>query len=528
MGDQEALILGAGPTGLSMAIEFKRLGVPFRLVEKSLHPTQYSQALVVQARTLEQFERYGIAETAVQRGRPLKHASVSSDGRTIVSFPFDKIPGHYPFVLFLPQNETEALLIEHLESLGGRIERGTEMLSIREKDNGAEVQLRTADGNVENTAARWVVGCDGAHSTVRESLKIPFSGAKVGLNFFLGDLELEGPDLLGDELRIYLHHGDVVFIGRLKEKVFRVIIALHSEQGAPERERQLTLSDFQEPMDRAEIRLRATSALWMTPFRVSDRRAEHIRCGHIFLAGDASHIHSPVAGQGMNTGIQDTANLAWKIAAVENGADESLLDSYEEERGKVSEQLLSNTSRVLKAVTSKSVLLEKLRDAFVHVAAQIPFVQEQIVGFVSETAINYRHSPMVMDLLGLGLLRAGDRMPNPELVWKGRRMRLLDRLTSARALLVGVDVQEPFRQQALLPHAEHLFLNSDDLQMGKGELHELIGESGVIFVRPDGYAGFRGTEANLDGLEEFAHKIGGAFVGPVEESPEKGKAADAR
>lgn len=528
MGDQEALIVGAGPTGLSMAIEFQRLGVPFRLVEKSLHPAPYSQALVVQARTLEQFERYGIAETAVQRGRALKHASVTSDGRTIVSFPFDKIPGHYPFVLFLPQNETEALLIEHLKSLGGQIERGTEMLSIKERDNRAEVQLRTADGHVENTAARWVVACDGAHSTVRESLKIPFSGAKVGLNFFLGDLELEGPDLLGDELRIYLHHGDVVFIGRLKEKVFRVIIALHSEQGAPERERQLTLSDFQEPMDRAEIGLRATSALWMTPFRVSDRRAEQIRCGHIFLAGDASHIHSPVAGQGMNTGIQDTANLAWKIAAVENGADESLLDSYEEERGKVSEQLLSNTSRVLKAVTSKSVLLEKLRDAFVHMAAQIPFVQEQIVGFVSETAINYRHSPVVMDLLGLGSLRAGDRMPNPELVWKGRRMRLLDGLASARALLVGLDVQEPFRQQALLPHAEHLFLNSDDLQMGKEELHELIGDVGVIFVRPDGYVGFRGTEANLDGLEEFAHKIGGACIGPVQESREKGKAADAR
>ena len=150
------------------------------------------------------------------------------------------------------------------------------------------------------------------------------------------------------------------------------------------------------------------------------------------------------------------------------------------------------------------------------------------MGFVSETAINYRHSAIVMDLLGLGSLRAGDRMPNPELVWKGRRMRLLDPLTSARALLVGFDVQEPFRQQALLPRAEYLFLNSNDLQMGKEQLNDLIGESGVIFVRPDGYVGFRGTEANLDGLEEFAHKIGGAFVGPVRESAEKGKVADAR
>jgi 2-polyprenyl-6-methoxyphenol hydroxylase-like FAD-dependent oxidoreductase len=528
MRDQNVLIVGAGPTGLSMAIELKRLGVPFRLVEKSQHAAQYSQALVVQARTLEQFERYGLAETAVRRGRPLKQASAISEGRTIISFALDKIPGHYPFALFLPQNETEALLIEHLESLGGRIERGTELLSISERGNGTEVRLRGSDGKVENTTASWVVGCDGAHSAVREGLKIPFSGAKVGLNFFLGDLELEGPDLLGDELRIYLHRGDIVFIARLKEKLFRVIVALHSEQDAAKGERQLKLSDFQEPMDRAGIRLRATSASWMMPFRVSDRRAEHIQQGHIFLAGDASHIHSPVAGQGMNTGIQDAANLAWKIAAVRNGADESLLQSYEEERGKVSEQLLSNTSRVLKAVTTSNVLLERLRDAFVHTAMQIPFVQEQIVGFVSETAIGYRHSSIVMDFSGSGSVHAGDRMPNPELVWKGRRMRLLDPLSSARALLIGLDVEEPIRQQALLPHADYLFFDSNDLQTGKEELTELMGAGGVVFVRPDGYVGFRGTETNLDGLEEFARKAGGAFVGPVRESAEKGKAADAR
>ncbi len=182
---------------------------------------------------------------------------------------------------------------------------------------------------------------------------------------------------------------------------------------------------------------------------------------------------------------------------------------------------------MLKAVTTSNVFLEKLRDAFLHTATQIPFVQEQIVGFVSETAINYRHSSMVMDLLGVGSLRAGDRMPNPELLWKGRGMRLLDPLLSARALLIGLDVQEPFRQQALLPHADCLFCNSNDLQMGKDKLIELIGEGGVVFVRPDGYVGFRGTEANLDALEEFARKAGGAFVGPAEESAEEQK-ADAR
>jgi hypothetical protein len=347
------------------------------------------------------------------------------------------------------------------------------------------------------------------------------------LNFYLGDLELEGPDLPGDELRIYLHHGDVVFVGRLTDKLFRVIVALHSEQGAPERETPLELSDFQEPMDRAGINWRVTSATWMTPFRVSDRRAEHIRQGHVFLAGDASHIHSPVAGQGMNTGIQDAANLAWKIAAVRNGADERLLESYEEERGKVSEELLNSTSRVLKMATTTNVVLEKLRDAFVHTVTQIPYVQDQLVGFVSETAIGYRDSSAVMDFSGLGSVHAGDRMPNPEMVWKGRRLGLLDTLSGGRPLLVGLDADESFRQQTLLPNADSLFLNSNELQAGREELRELLGEGGVVFIRPDGYVGFRGTTINLDGLEEFSRKGGGAFVGPARQSAEKVKAADA-
>jgi hypothetical protein len=411
--------------------------------------------------------------------------------------------------------------------LGGRIERGIELQSIKEKADGAEVELRAAGGKVENTMALWVVGCDGAHSAVRAGLKIPFTGARVALNFYLGDLELEGPDLPGDELRIYLHHGDVVFVGRLTDKLFRVIVALHSEQGAPERETPLELSDFQEPMDRAGINWRVTSATWMTPFRVSDRRAEHIRQGHVFLAGDASHIHSPVAGQGMNTGIQDAANLAWKIAAVRNGADERLLESYEEERGKVSEELLNSTSRVLKMATTTNVVLEKLRDAFVHTVTQIPYVQDQLVGFVSETAIGYRDSSAVMDFSGLGSVHAGDRMPNPEVVWKGRRLGLLDTLSGGRPLLVGLDADESFRQQTLLPNADSLFLNSNELQAGREELRELLGEGGVVFIRPDGYVGFRGTTINLDGLEEFSRKGGGAFVGPARQSAEKVKAADA-
>ncbi len=505
----EVLIVGAGPTGLTMAIEMQRLGVPCRLIDRSPHPAEHSQALVVQARTLEQFERYGIAQSAVERGRPLREASFFSDGKAVFSFPFSGIPGRYPFVLFLPQNETEALLIEHLEQMAGSVERGVELLALSGRDDGVEVQLRGPDGGEEEVFARWVVGCDGAHSRVREELKIPFSGEQIGLNFFLGDLELDGPALPGDELRVYLHRGDVVFIGRLTEKLFRVIVAMHSEQGDGRGERKLEIADFQGPLDRAGIGLRVVSASWMTPFRVNDRRAAHIRKDRVFLAGDASHIHSPVGGQGMNTGIQDVANLAWKIAAVKDGADGRLLDSYEEERGRVSEELLKETSRVLKAATASNPWVEKARDLLLHTATQIPFIQEQMVGFVSETAIGYRHSTAVMDVGGGGGLRAGDRMPNPELVWKQHRMRLLDPMRLAGQLAIGFEVRNRKQIEESLPRTETLFLRTDEIQEGKEQIAELMGGTDrVMVIRPDGYVGFRGGAAEVEAMAKYARMTG--------------------
>lgn len=509
MPAQEVLIIGAGPTGLAAAIEMKRMGIPFRLVEKSLQPAQHSQALVVQARTLEQFERYEIAEAALQKGRPLKHASMISEGKTIVSFPFDKIPGNYPFVLFLPQNETEALLINHLEALGGTIERGVELLAIVNNSDEVAALLVCPDGKLEYTSARWAIACDGAHSTVRQRLGIPFTGSSSGLNFFLADLQLEGPDLLGDELRVYLHRGDVIFIGRLNETLCRVIVALNEEQRSEqcESERELNLCDFQNAIDRAGIRLRAVSSEWMTTFHVSDRRAGHIRHQNVFLAGDASHIHSPVAGQGMNTGIQDTANLAWKIAAVRAGADSRLLDSYQHERGQVSERLLRNTSRVLEAATQKNPILEKIRDLVISTMSGIPLVQEQIVGFVSETAIHYRDSPAVIEAGGDGSIRAGDRMPNPELVSRDRTLRLLDRLKSTgdRHLIIGADGPSSRLVQERLPQAESFFVDLAQISQDSQEFSRLLGKPGeFVVIRPDGYVGFHGTVNDLERLDEYA------------------------
>ena len=200
--------------------------------------------------------------------------------------------------------------------------------------------------------------------------------------------------LPGNEIEVHFHRGDLVFMGRLDDRATRVIVASHAgiEQF---KGHDLTLEDFQKGIDRCGIRVRVLGADWMTPFSVNDRQAKHYRVGQVFLAGDASHIHSPVGGQGMNTGIQDVANLIWKLAAIGRGADPKLLDSYEEERGEVGKALLRFTERMLKVGTSPDRWVESLRDMLMPLITQLHVVQKEVAGFVSQTAIQYRESPVV-------------------------------------------------------------------------------------------------------------------------------------
>jgi 2-polyprenyl-6-methoxyphenol hydroxylase-like FAD-dependent oxidoreductase len=491
------LIVGAGPTGLAMGIELARQGVPFRLVEKAAEPTRWSQALVVQARTLEQFERYGIADEAVARGRILRHAELVSEGKTIVSFELDRIPGRYPFVLFLPQSQTERLMAEHLSSIGGRIERGVELTSFVNGPAGVEARLRHADGRAEVAWFRWVVGCDGAHSAVRHGLDVPFEGDTVGLSFLLGDLELDGDRVPGDELRIYLHRGDVVFFGRLRERVWRVILVEHGRDWA---DTTPDLSDFQRMIDRVVgPGIRVVGSEWVSPYRVNQRKARHYRVASAFLAGDACHIHSPVAGQGMNTGIQDAANLGWKMGAVERGAPEALLDTYETERGAVGDALLKQTSRGLALATAESRVAEWLRDVVARTATGVEWVQDALLGFISETAIAYPESPIAVDRGGMGEVRAGHRVPNPDVPGGGR---LLDGLRGGRQLVLMGTRGRPVEVRGE-PYA------FESVDVTQDELRRVVGDVGrYLVVRPDGYAGFLGGEGDLPALEEYARMTG--------------------
>jgi 2-polyprenyl-6-methoxyphenol hydroxylase-like FAD-dependent oxidoreductase len=506
MANNEVLIVGAGPTGMTAAIELKRLGMDVRIIDKSDHMARYSQALVVQARTLEQFQRYGLADEAVARGRKLHGAKFYSEGKLIADATLEGVETRYPFALFIPQSETEKLLNEHMESLGVHAERGVKLESLAQ-DHEIRVALRHADGRTEEVAPRWVIGCDGAHSAVREKMGISFEGGGIGLSFYLGDCEVDGPDAPQDDLAIHIHHGDLVFMGRMSDRIVRLIVVLHEEQRDKER-RDLKVDDLQRGVDKVGVNVKIRTAEWLTPFRVNDRQAKHYRIGNVFLAGDASHIHSPVGGQGMNTGIQDVANLAWKLAAVERGVDDKLLDSYEEERGEVGKALLRFTERGLKLATTANPVLERLRDALAPIITKLAPVKRKAFGFISETAIEYRSSSIVEDLGGDGELRAGDRLPDLPLRSSGGQKTLLGDWTTPRHRVFGLNLEQVDIEvlKSSLRHADVVSLQSDDLD---DEGRRLLGDDGKMLVlRPDGYVGFRARMGYNVELMKYARQDG--------------------
>jgi 2-polyprenyl-6-methoxyphenol hydroxylase-like FAD-dependent oxidoreductase len=511
--DLDVVIAGAGPTGLAMAAEAARFGLRYRVIDKAAHGAEHSQALVVQARTLEQFERYEIAQRAIECGRTLRRIMVFNDRERILQASFDDIPGNYPFVLFLPQTETERLLTEHVEAQGGRIERQTELRSFHERDGGIECDIAHSGDALERVSCAYLIGADGAHSTVRHLLGIPFEGRAVVYDFFLGDLRVQG-DVPDDELRLYLHGGNLVFVGRMDETHCRLIVALHD---AP-MDREPQVADFQSAIDLCGIEnLRVSDPLWMTAFRVSERSTPAYSRGRVFLAGDATNIHSPVGGQGMNTGIQDAANLIWKIALVESGrAGRALLDSYDAERKPISDALVQTTAVALRAVTSSNWLLERIRDILLARIASLGAVQDRLRGAVSEIGIHYRRSPIVCDAAGDGPLRAGDRAPDCEIVDEtGTGLRMSALMKEPVHTLVAVKPAD----EAELETVARLLSQYRDVMQGAVLIDgddrfrtDYAAERGMLYViRPDGYIGYRGTCDDLAPLEEWTGRL---FIKP--------------
>jgi 2-polyprenyl-6-methoxyphenol hydroxylase-like FAD-dependent oxidoreductase len=409
----DVLVIGAGPVGLTMAAEAARYGLSTRIIDKAPHASTTSKALVVWSRTLELFDRMGCTEAFLAAGLRSHGASMRHGSTILGSARLDSIPSAYNFGLMIPQRDTERLMTAHLGSFGISVEREIELTTFAEAPDHVAATLRHADGQLETVETRWLVGSDGAHSTVRHQLGVAFDGKPQGDEWFLADVRLEGDGAPPqDEVTVYLHHDGLFVVFPMPGGRSRVVGTVGKTD--PDHPRpDPTLDEVQALADgRTAGGFRVTDPEWLSTFRVQERKVAHYARGPIFLTGDAAHIHSPAGGQGMNTGMQDAINLAWKLAMVTKGAAApSLLDSYSPERSSVGDMVLHNATRLTDMATLSNPVAQGLRNLAMRFVMGLHTMRDRMVTQMSETGIAYADSPLSVGVKHAPHhLAAGERM----------------------------------------------------------------------------------------------------------------------
>jgi 2-polyprenyl-6-methoxyphenol hydroxylase-like FAD-dependent oxidoreductase len=532
----DALVVGAGPTGLALATQLQTFGARFRIIDRLRDRTRESRALGVQARTLELLQTLGLGERLVARGNTSTRLKLHLEGRPVAAVRLGDIGAvdtRFPFILFVSQVETEDVLNEWLRASGVLIERGTELVSFEREDDRLHCVLQRDDGPQERVHARFLVGCDGAHSVVRKHSGIAFEGGTYPQDFALGDVELDGP-LEPNAINSFAGGGGVAMFFPLGRPTTWRVIAMAAGLEADAQPRsssgitsELKLADLQalvDPPTAGAVRLRDPA--WLTRFHLHHRQTATYRAGNVFLAGDAAHIHSPVGAQGMNTGIQDAWNLGWKIGLVARGlARDRLLDTYEAERWPIGQFLLRYTDRLFstftRAMSGRPLATWARRVVVPHVIPHVlgsRRVRQTAFAFVSELGIRYRKSPAVAEgePRQRSGPRAGDRLPDAEILVDEHRTYLQEALAGPHLALLlcgdsrdwdlrGLDgLRERYgRVMATYwlgpPGSERSFVDE------KGDVFARLGvrDTAQFLVRPDGYIAFRSAASTFGQLDQF-------------------------
>jgi 2-polyprenyl-6-methoxyphenol hydroxylase-like FAD-dependent oxidoreductase len=555
----DALVVGAGPVGLSMASELTRHGVSCRIIDRRHGPTDESRALGIQPRTLEVFENMGVVDPVLARGKKVHGLNAYAQNRRIVHIGLDLegLNTPYPFLLILPQGQTERILIDHLTGQGVQVERRRRLVGFVQAGDRVTATLANEDGSEQTVPSRWLIGCDGARSEVRHILNLSFEGAEYEETFLLADAHVDW-NLPDDEIHFFLTpEGGIGAFPMNEAGQWRLV----DTTGALDTDDPSSIVNrFQELLrTQGHPGLVVHDPTWVSSFRIHRRVVGAFRAGRCFVAGDAAHIHSPAGGQGMNTGIQDAYNLAWKLGLVASGASpDTLLDSYNAERRPVVADVLKGTDWLTRVMTLRSQVGETIRNHLASTLSEFEFVQRRISQNLSELRVGYRDSPIVGDDHA-GLFRSlvptghgpglvsyldfgaaphpGDRVPDVELhppeagaprrlfqiiqgtrhtllVFEGIEARSTDWLSRFEAL--ASLVQERY---AALIRLEYV-LGSDVVPKGlpagvstisdsAGILHRRFGAATdcLYLIRPDGYVGYRARPAEPDKLNTYLRRL---------------------
>lgn len=548
----DVLVVGAGPVGLSMACELLRHSASCRIIDQAATPAHTSRALGIQARTLEVFDNMGVVDQFLATGSRVLAPTIYDGEKVILSISFLHIRDSlYPFLLVLPQTQTERILRARLTELGGAVEHSRELLGIRQERDAVIASVRAAGSDAsgeEEIRARWLIGCDGAHSTVRKVLAIPFEGKTSPDEFLLADVDLDW-DRTRQTTHGWLTRDGLFAAFPLPGGQWRLFATLqheNSHQGVP----QASLELFQRLLVQytGDTRTRIGNPTWMSNFRISYRVVKDFRKGCVFLAGDAAHIHSPFGGQGMNIGIQDAYNLAWKLSLELQGkAREGLLETYQEERKPIARLALQGTQTGTSIITSRNPLSLWFRDHVMIPLVRLDIVQRYLAQQASELELNYRRSSLSRTFYKgrLNVSRwfswwraphAGDRaVPGEGVSYPSNERATLFQLlrgTQSHLLLFAgkAPADKDYIQLAGLAAKiealtcgyvkAHLVIsgsqkptqlnwNGSILLDPQGKFHTIYGtrKPALYFIRPDGYIGFRSQPANEEQLFGYLSKI---------------------
>ena len=504
----DVIIVGAGPTGLALACQLIRYGVDFVIFDKNETTTPHSKAIGVQARTLEIYEQIGLADKLIAEGAIAGKTRLIVGGKVRGALEFSEIGkgmSAYPFVLFVEQGIHEKLIYDFIKSHGKDIKWRTELESFTQDENGVTVKVKNADGESETIAAKFLVGCDGAKSPVRHALGLTFEGSTFARMFYVADVEIDWK-FPHDALQAFLMKDNLLaFFPMIGEKQWR-IVGTFPEEFARE-EGDVLYEEIEEQIKKdAELDLDITKVNWFSTYKVHTRHVEKFSVGRCFLAGDSAHIHTPAGAQGMNTGIQDGYNLAWKVAMVlKEKASENLLETYNEERLPNAEMLLRTTDEFFNLAAGPGAIMSFLRMYIFPYIASFAFSLNAVKKFVfpriSQIAINYRNSTLSEDH-GNFKVKAGDRMP----YFLAEGASIYDRLREPKFHVVTFYENENrarFDQIALPDFVDFHALPLDP------QLAEIFGanRSFSVLLRPDNYIGAIFPGASVEKAVDYLEKI---------------------